>query len=119
MGYTGSTQQTVAAVAVNVEGEFSDVELPADTVLRGLYDTIGCAQVDVVALTARLDMWLDDDGMYTNTSNPAATLIARGFGHVHQLYYGTVVFTGGPDDQGDTLGITPELGAHLRELAGQ
>ncbi|MFE5406402.1 hypothetical protein ACFQ9Z_34800 [Streptomyces sp. NPDC056580] len=37
---------------------------------------------------------------------------------LHQHYYGTAVFTGGPDPQGDTAGLTLDRCAALLKLAG-
>lgn len=75
--------------------------------LKDLYRLIGCDTVDVVRLTPTLDMWLDDEGMYTQEENIAAAFIVYAYWRaIHQGYYGTVVFLGGADVDGDTLGLS-------------
>lgn len=69
---------TLAAVALTCEGEFTDIELTAGDTLPGLYQAIGCGLVDVVALTAQLDMWVDEEGMITSGPNPLATRTTTG-----------------------------------------
>ncbi|MFJ6354804.1 DUF3846 domain-containing protein [Streptomyces sp. NPDC092046] len=68
-----------------------------------MYSVMRCDQVDVVALTDQVDMWLDDNGLYTQPVNPMATLLARRFGWTYQNYHGPVLLTGGADEEGETL----------------
>jgi len=49
--------------------------------------------------------------------NIVATLIARGFGFTHQPYFGPVVFTGGGDEHGETIGLTEQHAEALINLA--
>ena len=74
--------------------------------------------VDVVALGQGVDMWIPDEGLYDGSEpNAVATAIAVTYGFTHQGYYGTAVFTGGPDLTGATLPLSPERGTHLLALA--
>lgn len=76
--------------------------------------------IDVVALGEGLDMWIPDEGMFDGSlPNTVATAIAATYGHTHQRYYGTAVFTGGPDHTGATLPLLPATGAHLLALAAR
>lgn len=72
--------------------------------------------VDVVQLTSQLDMWVDDEGIYTSDINHAATRIAQRFGHLHQPYYGPAMLTGFTSD-GDTTGLSIAQAHHLIDLA--
>lgn len=103
------------------DGSREQVEITAEggdqSVLNSLYENIGCSTVDVVRLADRLDMWLDDDGMYTQEVNSLATLIAWSFGYRHQKYYGTVVFLGGANKRGDTIGLTEPSLRRLVKIA--
>lgn len=76
----------------------------ARAVLAMLYELINCTAVDVVALSPEIDMWVDDEGALKPQLriNQLASYIATRFGFPFQLYIGTVVFSGGPDAQGDT-----------------
>lgn len=74
--------------------------------------------IDVLALAPDLDMWIPDEGLYDGSQpNPLATAIAAAHGHTHQHYYGTAVFTGGPDPTGTTLALNPETANYLHALA--
>lgn len=98
---------TAAALVVSVDGTITDLPLPAENGARldALRKAIGCDLVDVVRLTTQLDMWVDDDGMFTQRPNVVATLVARRFGMVWQNYHGTVVFAGFTRD-GETVGLS-------------
>ncbi|MFD0269554.1 DUF3846 domain-containing protein [Streptomyces sp. NPDC127106] len=93
------------ALLITPEAEVIPVDLPSDSGdrLTAMYSLMRCDQVDVVALTDQLDMWLDDNGLYTQPVNPMATLLARRFGRTYQNYHGHVLLTGGADDEGETL----------------
>lgn len=108
----------INALALSVDGTLQPVALPGDSKgnLHALRTAIGCAFVDVVRLADDVDMWLDDEGVYTQSFNRHATAVAAIFGAIGQPYYGTVVFTGGADDNGDTRPLTPSVIAMLREL---
>ncbi|MFJ2060396.1 DUF3846 domain-containing protein [Streptomyces sp. NPDC087908] len=93
------------ALLITPEAEVIPVDLPGDSGARltAMYSLMRCDQVDVVALTDQVDMWLDDNGFYTQPVNPVATLLARRFGRTYQDYHGPVLLTGGADDEGETL----------------
>jgi hypothetical protein len=67
---------------------------------------IRCNLYDLVALTTRLDMWIDDSGIYNHPVNPLATALARRHGFTWQPYHGPVLLTGGADEDGETLPLT-------------
>lgn len=81
------------ALVVHPDGTVVDVNLnpDADNHLPLMYEHLRCSAVDVVALTDRLDMWLDDAGIYTQPVNPTATALARHYGFVWQPYHGPVL----------------------------
>lgn len=96
------------ALLITTNADIVDIHLPADskdrlTVMRAV---LRCSLVDVVALTGRWDMWIDDEGLYNHPPNAVATALAARFGHVHQAYHGPVLVTGGPDPDGDTMPLT-------------
>lgn len=87
-----------------------------DACLRDMYRLIDCHTVDVVRLADDLDMWLDDDGMYTSPVNLAATFVARLYGFNHQNYHGNALFLGGANRNGDTVGLSDKMLARLRRV---
>ncbi|MFD9099417.1 DUF3846 domain-containing protein [Streptomyces collinus] len=109
------------ALVLRPDASFEITEWPGDSTanLRTLYTAIGCTHVDVVDLSPKVSMWLDDDGIHTGAPvNKWATLLYAITAPLHQNYYGTAVFTGGPDAQGDTTGLTRDSCDALLELAG-
>jgi Domain of unknown function (DUF3846) len=81
-----------AALIIQPDGEITDVHLkPGENHLALMYEHLNCTTVDVVRLTTVLDMWIDDEGLYTQPPNPAATALARHYGHLHQPYHGPVM----------------------------
>jgi hypothetical protein len=93
------------------DGAVSVVQRPTqqDT-LRWLYGTIGCHTVDVVELGDGLSLWLDDEGLLTESPrlNLPATALAASFGDLRQGLYGPAVLLGGTTEDGDTLGLSDE-----------
>lgn len=94
----------IQAVKLDTDGVATVVDLGENT-LAGFYEHIGCRLVDVVRIAPDLDMWIDDEGALVESPvvNPVATALAAAHGFRHQPYVGTVVFTGGADDEGDTV----------------
>ncbi|MET9089423.1 DUF3846 domain-containing protein [Streptomyces sp. NPDC004237] len=99
-----------SALLLTYNSQIVEIELPVGqdpdsgvqrrAVMRAV---LRCDRFDVVALTRRWDMWIDDEGLYNHPVNPAATALARRFGYTHQPYHGSVLLTGGPDADGNTL----------------
>jgi hypothetical protein len=86
--------------------------------LRGLYGLIGCVYGEVVSLADDLHMWLDEEGLLHRPQLPLnrpAMRMAAEFDRTRACV-GTVVFTGGADASGVTLGLSDE---RLRWLLGQ
>jgi hypothetical protein len=89
-----------------------------EAISEAIREAIGCQYFDVVRLTDTWDMWLDDEGMFSQPINRYATALAHRYGRVHQPYWGTVLFATA-DANGDTLGLTPEQAAAVRaQLTG-
>ena len=72
-----------AGLVIHPNGNLVEVNLqPGENNLALMYEHLGCSTVDVVRLSAVLDMWLDEEGMFTQVVNPIATALARTFGYV-------------------------------------
>lgn len=88
--------------------------------LRWMYRLIDCTAVDVVRVSPTLDMWVDDEGMYTKQENVTAELMVFTFwGTLHQGYYGDCLFLGGADNAGNTMGLSDQMLATLEYKLGQ
>lgn len=103
------------ALVLDTDGGLREVILPADSHLQAMYTAIGCQFVDVVAIAPDLDMWVDDNGYGVEPVNVAATQLKDLLvGHT-QMYYGAALFTGGIDEDGETLGLSEERAQWVRE----
>ncbi len=72
---------------------------------------IKCQIFTCVALTDRIDMWLDDEALLVDDPkpNPRATAVAaRLAGAECALLFGNAVLTGGADEEGETLPLGAE-----------
>lgn len=109
-------------VTVSTVGEAREVmwDVTATTGTLPLLQGAVEGLVDVVALCTNLDMWVNDEGIVRGMDvNHCATAIARMCGRRDQAYYGPVVFTGGPDGEGQTLPLQPDQAVALLELVKQ
>ncbi|MDX2290663.1 MULTISPECIES: DUF3846 domain-containing protein [Streptomyces] len=98
------------ALLVRPDGFFKIIDWPAGTgqTLATLRAEIECSTVDVFDATPTLSMWVDDEGLLVESpyeNVPAALLLFR-YCVPPQRYFGNAVFTGGADENGDTLGLT-------------
>lgn len=118
--------ETLSGLRIAVDGTIDTVELtrdePGGSALPALYTAIGCAWVDVVRLTDELDMWVDDEGMFTAEVNTVATAVAHHFQqhippHWRQNYHGTVVLLEANQDTGATRSLTGVRGLTGEQLA--
>ncbi|MGR3938429.1 DUF3846 domain-containing protein [Streptomyces sp. BRA346] len=117
--------RTPSAFLLTGDGQLVEIDLPTahteeDREARAavLRATLRCDRFDVVALTHRWDMWIDDEGQFNHPVNPFATVLARRFGFVYQDYHGPVLLTGGPDAEGNTMPLLrDQVTALLHTLA--
>ncbi|MCZ4098090.1 DUF3846 domain-containing protein [Streptomyces sp. H39-C1] len=101
--------RTPGALLITPEADIIPIDLPgSDDRLVVMRAVIRCERVDVVALTNRLDMWLDDEGVYNHPVNKVATLLAMRFGFAWQEYHGPVLLTGGADSEGETVPLSKD-----------
>jgi hypothetical protein len=115
-----NSKKPMQAVTITPDGMCCLRDLGTNT-LHGLYRAMECDTVDVVRLADDLYMWVDDEGMIKADPeiNLIGTVIAHGFGFNAQPYFGTVCFTGGADEEGDTVSIPPERTAQIQEWAAR
>ncbi|MFG3275954.1 DUF3846 domain-containing protein [Streptomyces luteogriseus] len=109
------------ALVLHPDASFSVIEWPPNSTgnLNTLYREINCTSITAVDLSPKVCMWLDDEGMLKNAPvNHPAMLLYSITAPIHQNYHGTAVFTGGPDAEGNTTGLTLDRCHALLALAG-
>lgn len=104
-------------LVVHPDGDIVEVNLnPGAEHLALMREHLGCRAVDCVGLTSRMDMWIDDEGLYTQPVNPVATALAREYGFTWQPYHGPVLLCS-VNSQGDSIDLdVHQLRAHLTRL---
>lgn len=110
----------IRTLRITPSGHISDVPLPTrDRQLDAMHGLIGCDMVQPVDLGNGVTMWADEDGFAVDrpTVNLMATGIAARHGLTHQPYVGNILFTGGMDEHGESLGLTVDQSAELRAIA--
>lgn len=104
----------------NTEGRLSRHPWPGkDAFLHELYRLIDCRNVDVISLTATIDMWVDDEGLIVGEPEP--NYVASGIMHRlgrEGLIFGNVVFSGGPNADGDSQPLDPLVEQAIRDIRG-
>lgn len=94
-----------AALVLHPDGEIVEVNLnKGRDHLALMREHLNCHTVDVVRLSKVLDMWIDDEGLYTQPVNPAATALARHYGYVWQPYHGPVMLAS-VNAEGDSIDL--------------
>ena len=102
------------AIVIRTDGTIYDIELPTGDSSAVIRQHLECTRFDVVALTNRLDMWIDDEGYDVLPLNPVATALARHFGFVWQNYHGPVLLCGVDADGASTNLALDQTHALLR-----
>lgn len=105
-----------SALVIHPDGTIVEVNLNAGADhLALMREHLGCRLIDVVALTSQLDMWIDDEGLYTQPVNPVATALAVHHGFTWQAFHGPVLLCGVNSD-GDSVDLDA---AQMRGLLAQ
>ena len=111
----GAPKPGIAALLVRPDATVEAVTLPGDDNRPAMYTASGCTTVDVVEVRIGLDAWLDDEGRINGSDiNEPGTVIARWYGAQCTDLYGPVLFTGGPDAEGDTRALSETWQRHIR-----
>lgn len=107
------------AVTIDIDGDAKAVQWDPTTsdTLRHLQQAVG-GLVDAVTLHESVTMWVNDEGVLRGMPiNLVASSLARDLGTTHQPYFGPIIFTGGCDDEGETLGLSEQHVEALMNLA--
>ena len=93
------------ALEVNPAGEVRDYDI-TDGMLDKLQGSVG-GLIEAVAINDVITMWVNEEFLFKGEldPNPMATAFFESVGGTYPIH-GTVVFTGGCDDEGETLGLS-------------
>lgn len=104
------------AIQIKTTGEVIDLDLTPDS-LQVLQTAVG-GWVQAIDLDESLSMWLNEEGKLNGLPhNPYAQFAwDKRFGAHTDYMVGDVVFTGGTDDEGETLGLDKDTADQIRLL---
>ena len=104
------------AIKVTTEGEVTVIDLGDDT-LSILQAGVG-GLIEPVDYRNDLTMWINEEGTFNGSErNPVATSWWNMIHPDHfNIIFGDIVFTGGTDEDGETLGLTDIQGAALLDF---
>lgn len=102
------------AIIVTTDGDVKTTDFVVGNSYEMIRQGVG-GYIECVALNNGIDMWVNEEGKLDGLPlNLTATVIFGGnFGLGRDIIMGDVVFTGGVDEEGETLGLTS---AHLDYL---
>lgn len=105
---------------VTTEGVISVITATDEESLSKLQEAVG-GWVQAIDLSDTLSLWCNEEGKLVGLPhNPFAQILwDEAFGAHTDYIVGDVVFTGGTDDEGYTLGISDEQTARVREAVAK
>ena len=108
---THTSTDDLLGIRVNVDGSLQSIRIGSDaggTHVEGLNRAVGSALFDVIGLPGSLDVFVDDEGLYTAEYNPTLSRMVQGLQGSEAAYrlHGAGVFLGVDDARGDTLSLS-------------
>lgn len=100
------------ALMITPQGKVSKLDLNSSNELKQLQEAVD-GYIEAVVLGQDLVMWVNEEGLLRDNLevNPIA------FGFYPTPIMGNIVFTGGTDEQGETLALSGEYDTILRKTA--
>jgi hypothetical protein len=108
------------AIRITTAGTIEELDLSGDNSLDTLQTAVG-GWVQAIDLDESLTMWLNEEGKLVGLPhNPYAQFAwDKRFGAHTDYTVGDVVFTGGTDDEGYTLGLDQDTADQIRMMVQQ
>lgn len=107
--------KTALVITTKAEVKILDIESNTLSQLQNAVDGL----IQPIDLEAGITMWVNEEGLFRNDleANDIATGLYAQMFQITNPIIGDVVFTGGTDEEGDTLGLADEYVKALTEMA--
>ncbi|WP_431031198.1 DUF3846 domain-containing protein [Plantibacter sp. RU18] len=86
----------LTGIKITLDGLMEAVEIEDGNHVSGIQNAIDARFYDVVSIRDGLDLFVDDEGVYTSRLNPVLTGIAQSFGYAGVLFGEGVFFAVNP-----------------------
>lgn len=105
------------ALTVTTDGTVTENIFDNDTAYQTIRDGVG-GYIEAVTIDFDITMWVHEEGKLLDLPHNKFAQQAwnRTHGEFSDYIVGDVVFTGGSDDEGYTLGLTPEAEDKVRKI---
>lgn len=110
----GATQMEKLALMITPKGKVSKLDLNSSNELKQLQEAVD-GYIEAVVLGPDLVMWVNEEGLLRD--NLEVNPIASGFYPTPIM--GNIVFTGGTDDEGETIGLSSRYDKIIRKITSQ
>lgn len=106
-----------SALVVTTDGKAIEKPIDNDTAYEVIRDGVG-GMIEMVVFNDQVTMWVNEEGKLIGLphNKPAQAAFNEVFGSGRDFIVGDVVFTGGADEEGNTLGLTPEAVESVLDL---
>jgi len=101
---------SIHGLRIGLDGRLEDLVVPREPGALGaaLNVALDSRMFDVVRFDDDLDLFVDDEGLYTSQPNPVLSLVAQRLGYEQPILFGPGVFLRCDPDTGDSLTLTAE-----------
>lgn len=94
------------ALILSIDGNRKIVDFEVGNSYELLRDTVG-GLIECVSLSNTIDLWVNEEGKLLDLpGNLLATLLYQSVYDTKDVIVGDVIFTGGADEDGETLGLS-------------
>lgn len=107
---------SIHGLRIGLDSRLEDLVLPHEPGALGTAPNVALdsRMFDVVRFDDDLDLFVDDEGLYTSKPNPVLSLVTQRLGYQQPILFGPGVFLRCDPDTGDSLSLTDE---HRRLIA--
>lgn len=101
---------------LNIDGTVETLDLDAPTGSLGVLQTAVDGMIDIIRIDPKVDMYINDEGKYTQEINHYATALFQTTFNTRDYISGAVVFTGGVDDEGEDKALPEDMFEVIRSF---
>lgn len=94
---------------LNIDGTVETLDLDSPEGSLSVLQTAVGGMIDLIRFESNIDCYIDDEGKYTQEINHYATALFQTTFNTRDYISGTVVFTGGVDEEGEDKALPEDM----------